>query len=606
MTIELIPTEEQEHIIDLAEEGKDLVINAFAGASKTTILTMVSKVLDEYGGATGTYLAFNKVTALEGEKRFPTSVDCRTVHSLAYRSTPKDLIKKLKNPKVFPKELSEMYKFNGTFIDTVKGDGQKYISVGNKVNMINRTIARFCNSADDTIEEKHLCKLEWMYTPIGKEFDFTNILQEVLELSRIHWENTIDPQSVIPMTHDAYLKLYSMKDLDIQTDYIMIDENQDSSPVILRIVEAQKKAQKIYVGDRYQAIYGWRGAINAMDFVTGTHVNLTKSFRFGNNVEKIANLLLDYAGNEVPLKGNGSDEGKLTLNERDIVPNCVISRTNAGVIRNIFEFSERYKDKVIGASCDLKEIEKFVFSYIELKKGKRVEHPLLFAFDKIEELEKYCEENTEDMEITGMVKLIEKFGDKALLSAIKRCEDTKHPDIMCTTAHKSKGLEWDNVLISNDFFYKVEEGQIAIDNEELNLVYVACTRAKKDLCISGIADLIMGLLERKGQKDKAIEFGFLPKDDEYGDDDIARATGGVCSESMVRDIMADAKMMYFSANGVQPTRQQLGDFIDQNSKYHGEAFDSWLEQGEGSFGGKILGAGGVLLDDPNSPELTTF
>ena len=322
------------------------------------------------------------------------------------------------------------------------------------------------------------------------DYDFDALVKEVLELSKLHWQNIIDPDSKIPLTHEAYLKLYSLQDVVIKADYVMIDENQDSSPVILRIIEAQKKAQKLYVGDRYQSIYGWRGAINAMDLVTGDVLHLTKSFRFGDNVEKVANLLLGHAGCEIPLYGNGTKDGKLTIKLGDFIPDAVISRTNAGVIQNIFEYSELFPNKVIGASCDLKEIEKFVYAYVELAKGKGVEHPLLFAFSKLSELEEYCEENPEDMEITGLVKLIEKFSPKGLLSAIKRCEEVSKPDIMCTTAHKSKGLEWDNVIICNDFFYDVDDGKVTLDKEELNLIYVACTRAKKHLSINGIADLI--------------------------------------------------------------------------------------------------------------------
>lgn len=599
------PTKEQSDIVEMALDGEDLKVNAFAGASKTTTLTLIANAKHEEGGNVGMYLAFNKVTAVEAENRFPNSVDCRTVHSLAYRNTPKNLIAKLAYQKVFPKALGEMYKFNGTFVETSTGD-RKYISVGAKVSMMNRTIARFCNSADKEIERKHLVNLEWMRTEIGKAFDLENVYQEVLELSKRHWEEIINPESIIPLTHEAYLKLYSMAGKQLGCHYIMIDENQDSSPVILAIVEAQRKAQKIYVGDRHQAIYGWRGAINAMDIVSGEDVYLTKSFRFGNNVESIANLLLNHVDNEIPLKGNGSDDGKLFFNNMPNHPNAVICRTNAGVIQNIFDYSEKYPNKAIGASCDLREIEKFVYAFNDLSVGKRVEHPLLFAFDTVSELRDYCEENPEDLEISGLVKLIDKFGAKGLISAIKRCEAMKKPDIMVTTAHKSKGLEWDDVLISNDFFYDCDEGKVEIETEELNLLYVACTRAKRHMDVGGILDLIFNLAKLQNNQTLLKGLDLEPEDDEYGEDDVARATGGVCTDTMVRDIMADAKMMYISAHGVQPTREQLGAFIDKHSKYHGEAFDSWLEQGEGSFGGKILGAGGVLLDDPNAPELTTF
>lgn len=48
---------------------------------------------------------------------------------------------------------------------------------------------------------------------------------------------------------------------------------------------------------------------------------------------------------------------------------------------------------------------------------------------------------------------------------------------MITTAHKSKGLEWDNVELSDDF----PDPYFNKNDEEKRLFYVAMTRAKKNL-----------------------------------------------------------------------------------------------------------------------------
>ena len=52
--------------------------------------------------------------------------------------------------------------------------------------------------------------------------------------------------------------------------------------------------------------------------------------------------------------------------------------------------------------------------------------------------------------------------------------------ITLTTAHKSKGLQWDNVLLMGDFLDLIEDNQIidpsGLDLDEFNLIYVAMTR----------------------------------------------------------------------------------------------------------------------------------
>lgn len=53
-------------------------------------------------------------------------------------------------------------------------------------------------------------------------------------------------------------------------------------------------------------------------------------------------------------------------------------------------------------------------------------------------------------------------------------------DILLTTAHKSKGKEWDNVIVADDFDIERIFGEV-IYQQDINLLYVACTRAIKKL-----------------------------------------------------------------------------------------------------------------------------
>jgi antirestriction protein ArdC/superfamily I DNA/RNA helicase len=64
-------------------------------------------------------------------------------------------------------------------------------------------------------------------------------------------------------------------------------------------------------------------------------------------------------------------------------------------------------------------------------------------------------------------------------------EEEREIDVVVTTAHKSKGLQWDNVRIFDDFWgprtnKKTGELEMPVD-EELRLAYVALTRAQKKL-----------------------------------------------------------------------------------------------------------------------------
>ncbi|WP_234841934.1 UvrD-helicase domain-containing protein [Sinorhizobium meliloti] len=72
----------------------------------------------------------------------------------------------------------------------------------------------------------------------------------------------------------------------------MLDEAQDTNPVVLDILQRQR-GQLIYVGDRYQQIYEWRGAVNAMESIdTDASTYLTTSFRFGDAIAELATKML--------------------------------------------------------------------------------------------------------------------------------------------------------------------------------------------------------------------------------------------------------------------------------------------------------------------------
>ena len=54
-------------------------------------------------------------------------------------------------------------------------------------------------------------------------------------------------------------------------------------------------------------------------------------------------------------------------------------------------------------------------------------------------------------------------------------------------------MEADNVTIFNDFNFEIEDGELKVSDEELNLVYVAVTQAKKNLDVTGIKKLLVAL-----------------------------------------------------------------------------------------------------------------
>ena len=122
----------------------------------------------------------------------------------------------------------------------------------------------------------------------------------------------------------------------------MVDESQDSDQLILDVLKRQK-AKVIFVGDPYQSIYGFRGAKDILQNLDLEALYLEQSFRFGNAVADIANLLLNKLFGETrQLKGLPSKTSKVTtFSTSSYAPsslNAIICRTNATAFEYFFKF----------------------------------------------------------------------------------------------------------------------------------------------------------------------------------------------------------------------------------------------------------------------------
>ncbi|MFM0633068.1 UvrD-helicase domain-containing protein, partial [Paraburkholderia xenovorans] len=119
----------------------------------------------------------------------------------------------------------------------------------------------------------------------------------------------------------------------IDSDFILFDEAQDSDGVMLQILARQTHAQIIYVGDPYQQIYEWRGALNAMSQIDAPELALTESFRFGALFATLASRLLQLLGERTPLRGQPGI-GSIISDDPAIAPpvDAILCRKNVSAI----------------------------------------------------------------------------------------------------------------------------------------------------------------------------------------------------------------------------------------------------------------------------------
>ena len=149
-----------------------------------------------------------------------------------------------------------------------------------------------------------------------------------------------------------------------------------------------------------------------------------------------------------------------------------------------------YKTRSIGFSGGIQgyrlDLLKEVF-YLYDKTLFRIRDPYIKGFSCFSSLKSYAGA-VEDLELSSVCAMVEKYGS-TLPGHVDRIKektvDTEQAGIILTTAHKAKGLEWDHVLIMDDFVPLVKDetpvDPAGVDPDEFNLIYVAVTRARERL-----------------------------------------------------------------------------------------------------------------------------
>jgi hypothetical protein len=469
------PTPEQQAAIDAFATTDDLVLSAGAGAGKTSTLRMLAETAPRRRGM---YITYGKAIADEAAQTFPRQVRCSTAHSLAFRAVGFQYKDRLGGSRQPARVVA-----NILGIDTpIDVGGDMLIAPQQAARLAMGAVRLFCTTADPKIEPFHVKPVNGFEKPEVAEA----LRDQIADLARKAWTDLTSTRGQLKFTHDHYLKIWQLSYPKLPTDYVLLDEAQDADPVIASIVGNQQ-CQRIAVGDEAQAIYEWRGAINAMAKWPGKRLHLTKSFRFGPAVAHEANKWLEAL--DAPLRITGHDPIPTriaTLAE----PQTILTRSNAGAIREVIaSLAQGRRTALVGGGTQIRSL---AAAAVSLKAGAGTDHPELFAFQTWNELREYVQQDQGGADLKTFVALIEDFGPDAIISALDRLVEEPKPgrpretaaQVTVSTAHKAKGLEWSTVRIGDDFHEprRDEDGyHKPVNPGEARLAYVAVTRAKDTL-----------------------------------------------------------------------------------------------------------------------------
>lgn len=480
------PTEEQQAIIEASRSTiENLLVNALAGAAKTTTLEMVCHAVT---GIPILSLAFNKRIADEMGKKLPPHVECRTMNSLGHRVWGAVVGRRLvvntnKSAEVVKQLIAAMPRTAQQEAWAMYGDILRWMRAAKRDGYVPskwRGHAKFSMPEADWAfkypEEEDLSEEGW------KLLD--SAMAESIEQA-YKGQIDYDDQIYMPVCFGATWPRFPL---------VLIDEFQDLNELQHEMLAALVGDRRLIgVGDPWQSIYAFRGAkqngmASARERWSMQEFNLSISFR-------VPQAGVERARSRVPhMRARpGAPVGRIetlrSWNEATIEDGAaVICRNNAPLFSAALRLLSRGRPiKLIGMDIGpglVRLMKKFgpasmtkpqVYDAIQAwaEAERRKEKPEGVIEDRMECLFVLCSAPTLGESITQAEILFKREGHIQLLSA-----------------HKAKGLEWETVYILDPWRMPskwAKPGTEAFE-QELNTRYVAETRFKETMFLMNLED----------------------------------------------------------------------------------------------------------------------
>jgi len=474
------PTPEQQSIIDFAaNDDRNLIINAYAGAAKTTTLVMIANELNKIPILV---LAFNKRIAVEMQSKLSSMCNASTLNAIGHRTWNSTIGKNLyvsggKNYKIVKeivdvlpdKQQKEAYEFFAEMIKTV--------AFGKSCGYIPDDFILLQKLEDKTLPQIILMNDEEFYDHL--EYTPSDLAWEIITRAScislhqaLDGKIDFDDQILLPTCFNASFPQYPL---------VMVDEAQDLSSLNHQMLKKIAKRRLIAVGDKCQAIYGFRGAHeNSMEKMRQEFemhsLNLNVSFRCPVNIiESVKNHAPNMVAWEQAKPGSVEHLGQWDsshLNENTVI----ICRNNAPLFRMAIAL---LKD---GVAPELygNDITKMLLKILTSFGSKDLPQEDCFrAVNGWEEKALKRSRSKSKARIYDQAECLRIFVREGinLGAAIEYLNHimTANGMVKLMTGHKAKGLEFDTVYYLDQFLLDLDKSQ------EKNLNYVIKTRAQNKL-----------------------------------------------------------------------------------------------------------------------------
>lgn len=483
-------TEEQSNIVRRSQIPGSFAVQAFAGTGKTSTAVEIARAAPQ---TPWLYIVFNRRAADEAIARVPANVTVKTAHSLAFGPVGSKYKSALMTDYKLKQSLMPLIERR---YEALNGTTQGIRAFGHTVL---EAINNFCVSADQHVEWFHFEE-----SPVDPDM--------VIAVARECWDSMVASQNGAGMTHDGYLKIWQLRNGRPRAENILFDEAQDANPAMLDVV-LRTDAKTIFIGDPWQSIYGWRGAIDTFESIGHLdRLPLTRSWRFGPAVADLANSILSRLGEPFPLVGMGDTEVSIRrVNDVDMVT----ARTTGGLVAEAISLSEENKRiHIVGGTAQILDWLQETYNLSHYGRSRHRDFDDFKSFAELKEIT----DTAVGKAYAPYVRLVEKYGrsipDVLQKINMQHCDILTEADTVLTSGHRGKGAEANRVRVAPDVGgfamvtrdgstkasptssapispYEMMDGDVVeVDKAEANLLYVILTRARHVLDMSNVRETL--------------------------------------------------------------------------------------------------------------------
>lgn len=501
------------------------VIYGSPGTGKTSyLIKLIEKELQKRDFDDVAYMTFTKKASEDAKERISNEVGVvsselsyfGTIHSMCYKLIKNDEMKVIGDNVKYFVDFCGMYNYvygSSSFSqEELVGGVTNTNYIGNiMLDMYDK--ARLLYPIDDSKYKTYLVNYMRCYKEDVPFEMFSNFIDnwEVYKYSN----DLIDFVDMLEMT--------LRKGIEFPCAVQFYDEHQDISPLIYEVYKHfTKTAEDVYVsGDPYQSIYGFIGTSPSFFLEEEFHEELVlpNSFRLPRKIWDFARDFIikrDKCYYDLSSVKSTNEEGTISTYR-----NFDVSMINGGttyILARIWRFLVEFRSELINEGIPFKMgkgniwSSKFVGvnnalydlynsdeishtnvrSLINSLPARVLERGIKARFKKnvyvtkkmkVEDIKEFFNSSFTMYELFNQLNLTY-LQHMALENRLGNLSRVDNIDLYLGTIHSVKGLEADNVLLSNEITDTIWEKMLETDmREEARVLFVGMTRAKKNLIL---------------------------------------------------------------------------------------------------------------------------